>query len=44
MITEKIDQQGVAFRDLARSMAAVDGLQAFMADFKKQEIAKTASN
>ena len=44
MITEKIDQQGVAFRDLARSIAAVDSLQAFIAVFKKQEIAETASN
>ncbi len=41
VVTEKIDQQGVAFRDLAKSIAAVDTLQAFMADFKKQE---TASN
>jgi DNA mismatch repair ATPase MutS len=44
VITEKIDQQGVAFRDLARSIAAVDSLQAFIAVFKKQEIAETASN
>ena len=36
VVTERIDQQGVAFQDLAKSIAAVDTLQAFMADFKKQ--------
>jgi hypothetical protein len=45
MVTERIDRQGVAFRDLVKQLAAVDTLQAFMADFKKQgTAAKTAGN
>ena len=47
IVTERIDRQGVAFRDLAKKIAAVDTLQAFMAEFKKQTAspaAKTASN
>jgi hypothetical protein len=44
VVSGKIEQQGVEFRDLAKSIAAVDTLQAFMAEFKKQEAAKTASN
>ena len=36
VVTGRIDQQGVAFQDLAKSIAAVDTLQAFMADLKKQ--------
>jgi hypothetical protein len=47
VVTEKIDQQGVAFRDLAKQIASVDSLQAFMTEFKKQETAaapKTAQN
>jgi hypothetical protein len=46
IVTERIDRQGVAFRDLAKRIAAVDTLQAFMADFKKQTgpAPKTASN
>lgn len=45
VVTEKIDQQGVAFRDLAKQIASVDSLQAFMTEFKKQEaVPKTASN
>jgi hypothetical protein len=45
VVTEKIDRQGVAFRDLAQHIATVDSLQAFMADFKKHEAAaQTASN
>ena len=43
-VTERIDRQGVEFRDLVKRIAAVDSLQAFMADFKKQGAAKTASN
>ena len=44
-VTERIDRQGVAFRDLAKKIASVDSLQAFMADFKKQTQppAKTAA-
>jgi hypothetical protein len=46
VVTDKINQQGVAFRDLAKQIASVDSLQAFMAEFKKQETSapKTASN
>jgi hypothetical protein len=46
VVTEKIDRQGVAFRDLAKTIASVDTLQAFMTDFEKQghAPAKTASN
>jgi len=44
VVTERIDQQGVEFRDLAKSIATVDSLQAFMAEFKKQGNAKTAAN
>ncbi len=36
VVTERIDRQGVEFRDLVKQIAAVDTLQAFMADFKKQ--------
>jgi hypothetical protein len=45
IVSESIDRQGVAFRDLAKQIASIDSLQAFMADFKKQGTpAKTASN
>ena len=44
VVTGKIDQQGVAFQDLAKSIAAVDTLQAFMADLKKQGVAPAAAN
>ena len=47
MVSEAIDKQGVAFRDLAKQIAQIDSLQAFMADFKKQTTAavpKTAGN
>jgi hypothetical protein len=45
IVSESIDRQGVAFRDLAKQIASVDSLQAFMTDFKKQgAAAKTASN
>lgn len=35
VVTEKIDRQGVAFRDLARKVASVDTLERFMTDFRK---------
>jgi hypothetical protein len=42
-VTDRIDRQGGEFRDLVKRIAAVDTLQAFMADFKKQGAAtKTA--
>jgi hypothetical protein len=42
VVTGKVDQRGVAFQDLAKSIAAVDTLQAFMADMKKQGAAPAA--
>ena len=48
VVTEPIERQGVAFRDLAKTIAQVDTLQAFMTEFKKQSAPppapKTASN
>ena len=43
VVTGRIDQQGVAFQDLAKSIAAVDTLQAFMDDLKKQAAAPPAN-
>jgi len=36
VVTQKIDTQGVAFRDLAGKIASVDTLEGFMQDFKKR--------
>ncbi len=36
VVTESIDTQGTAFRDLAGKIASIDTLQAFMVDFKKR--------
>ena len=36
IVTAPIDRQGGEFRDVVKQIAAVDTLQAFMADFKKQ--------
>ena len=36
IVTEHIDRQGVAFRDLAKKVATVDTLQAFMTDFRRR--------
>ena len=36
VVTQNIDLQGVAFRDLAGKIASVDTLEAFMQDFKKR--------
>ena len=44
IVSERIEQQGVAFRDLARQIASVDSLQAFLSDFRKQGATKTAAN
>ena len=44
VVTGRTDQQGVAFQDLAKSIAAVDTLQAFMAELKKQGAAPAAAN
>jgi hypothetical protein len=36
VITQRIDEHGVAFRDKAAQIASIDTLQAFMKDFKKR--------
>jgi hypothetical protein len=36
VVTQAIDLQGVAFRDMAGQIASVDTLEAFMQDFKKR--------
>jgi hypothetical protein len=36
VVAERIDAHGVAFRDAAAQIAAVDTLQAFMKDFRKR--------
>jgi HrpA-like RNA helicase len=36
VVTQNIDLQGVAFRDLAGKIASVDTLETFMQDFKKR--------
>jgi tetratricopeptide (TPR) repeat protein len=36
VVTQNIDLQGVAFRDMAGQIASVDTLEAFMQDFKKR--------
>ena len=43
VVTERIENQGVAFRDLAKQIASVDSLQAFMAEFKTQGATKLAN-
>jgi hypothetical protein len=35
VVTQKIDAQGLAFRDAAAEIASVDTLKTFLADFKK---------
>jgi hypothetical protein len=36
VVTQNIDLQGVAFRDMAGKIASVDTLEGFMQDFKKR--------
>jgi tetratricopeptide (TPR) repeat protein len=36
VVTQNIDAQGVAFRDMAGQIASIDTLEAFMQDFKKR--------
>ncbi len=43
VVTARIEQQGVTFQELAKSIASVDTLQAFMADLKKQGPAPAAA-
>jgi hypothetical protein len=40
-VTEQTDAQGLALKDLARKIASVDTLQAFMADFRQRQAAET---
>jgi hypothetical protein len=35
VVTQSIDTQGTAFRDMAGKIASIDTLEAFMQDFKK---------
>ena len=45
VVTQNIDLQGVAFRDMAGKIASVDTLEGFMQDFKKRfETAKVNSS
>jgi hypothetical protein len=45
VVTDRVDRQGLAFRDLVKKIASVNTLEAFMADFKKRGLAtRTASN
>jgi hypothetical protein len=45
VVTERIDKQGVAFRDLAGKIAAIDTLKAFMEEYRKRGApARTAAN
>ena len=43
VVTQPIDTQGVAFRDVAGKIASIDTLESFMTDFKKQ-FDKVATN
>lgn len=36
LVTQKVDTQGVAFRDLAAQIASIDTLETFMNDFRKR--------
>ena len=36
VVTQRIDTQGVAFRDVAGKIASIDTLESFMTDFKKR--------
>jgi hypothetical protein len=44
VVTQRIDTQGVAFRDIAGKIASIDTLQSFMKDFKKDYTSRTATN
>jgi hypothetical protein len=44
VVTQPIDQQGVAFRDMAGQIASVDTLENFMKDFRKQYDVAAATN
>jgi len=44
VVTQNIDMQGVAFRDLAGRIASVDTLETFMQDFKKRFDGRAQTN
>jgi len=44
VVSERIDAHGVAFRDEAAQIAAIDTLQTFMKDFRKRYAATTVTN
>ena len=44
VVTQNIDEQGVAFRDLAGKIASVDTLETFMKDFKSHYDAAAVTN
>lgn len=44
VVTERIDMQGVAFRDVAGKIASLDTLESFMKDFKKRYDRVAAAN
>lgn len=44
VVTQRIDTQGVAFRDVAGKIASIDTLESFMTDFKKHYDTAAATN
>ena len=44
VVTQNIDNQGVAFRDMAGKIASVDTLETFMVDFRKRYDAPVTTN
>lgn len=44
VVTQKIDEQGVAFRDMAGKIASVDTLEGFMKDFESRYDASITTN
>jgi len=44
VVTQKIEEQGVAFRDMAGKIASVDTLESFMKDFESHYAAAAATN
>jgi hypothetical protein len=44
VVTQRIDTQGVAFRDVAGKIASIDTLESFMKDFKNDYASRIATN
>ena len=44
VVTQRIDTQGVAFRDVAGKIASIDTLETFMTDFRKRYDGAAATN